>query len=189
MTNDKGPMTNDKQPEDFDALSALTRMAVGGVIEGADELLYRLQAWQKMAREDLQQGGKLPKRSDRDLLRFALIGFIFESEDKARKGLSVVGKLSNQAIASTGGAVSREVGQTRMARSVKRRFNALVTRGEAQVGRWAQRGAVEEPLGRKMLREAVGDTVDDFIEHLAGNEELVRQFSEARKNRRNFNVE
>lgn len=187
MTNDQA--TNDKElaiseimdvsesaeevsSEDFDALSALTRLAVGGVIEGSDELLHRLQTWQKTAREDLQQGGRLPHHSDRDLLRFALVGFIFESGEKARKGLSALEKLSNQTIAAVGETASPVLSQTRVARAVTRRFSALVARGETQVGRWAQRGAVEEPLGRKMLQEAIGDTVDDFIEHLAENEEL-----------------
>ena len=187
MTN--GQTTNDKElavlevvdasepveeasVEKFDALTALTRIAVGGVIEGSDELLHRLQAWQETAREGMQQGGRLPNHSDRDLFRFALVGLLFAGEEKTRKGLSALGKLSNQAIASVGETASPVLGQTRLARSVKRRFNALVARGQKQVGNWAQRGAIEEPLSRQMLREAIGGTVDDFIEHLAENEEL-----------------
>ncbi len=100
----------------FDALSALTRLAVGGAIEGSDELLHRLQAWQKTAREGLQQRDRLPNHSDRDLLRFALVGLLFAGEEKTRKGLSALGKLSNQAIASvseTAGPVrKRPTGQT-----------------------------------------------------------------------------
>jgi len=158
--------------EEFDALDALTHLLVGGAIEGADELKYRLREWQEMAQTDLKKRKGLPNHSERDLLRFALVGFIFESQGRARKGVSALGKLSNQAINSLGDAAPPELGESRLVRSVKRRFNALVARGEADMDRWARRGAIEEPLGRQMVREAAGDSIGDFIEHLADNEEL-----------------
>lgn len=66
-------------------LSTLLRLAVGGALEGSEELWRALMDSAEHARADLRRAPtSTPDESSLDRLRYLLIGLIFEAEEQAR---------------------------------------------------------------------------------------------------------
>jgi hypothetical protein len=55
---------------------------------------------------------------------------------------------------------------------VRRGYDRLVQRGEAQVSRLIERGRAEEQHSQALVQTALAKTVDDSIEYLASNQEI-----------------
>ena len=145
---------------------------VGGALEGADEFSKRLQLWEEFLREEMPENqAQLSDATERELLRYALIGFIFESEDTARqlskKLLKVPAGVMKTAVRPT-----KSVANSRFTGPLRRRLNRMADRGEEQIMRWVQRGFDEEPLSRNLARLGVQEITDEFIDQLAQNEEV-----------------
>jgi hypothetical protein len=159
------------EPE-FDSLHAVTRFLVGGALEGAAEFTQRLQLWEAYLREELpEESADLSAASERDLMRYALIGFIFESEDTGRVVLRKLLKVPG-AVARTAVRPTKSVANSRLTGPIRRRIERMADRGEEQLIRWIERGRDEEPLSRNLARLGVQEITDEFINQLAENEEL-----------------
>ncbi|MGB5060650.1 MAG: hypothetical protein WBO48_18260 [Candidatus Promineifilaceae bacterium] len=171
LTDPDTIVTPPDDPE-FDTLHALTRFLVGIAIEGSKEMSLRLQLWEAFLHEELP---KTPPDSaevaEKDVLRFALIGFLLESEDASRtlgsKLLKVPGGLARTAVRT-----AKPVTNSRFAKPLQRRIDRLAGRGEEQLTRWIQRGQSEEPFSRNLARLGVQEIVDEFINQLAQNKEV-----------------
>jgi hypothetical protein len=160
-----------EEPE-FDNLRAVTRFLVGSTIEGTVEFTRRLQAWEAYLREEMPEDTpKLSEASEQDLMRYALIGFIFEGGETGRtllkKLLKVPGGVARTAVRPT-----KSVANSRLTGPIRRRIDRMADRGQEQVVRWIKRGHVEEPLSRELARLGVQEITDEFINRLAENEEL-----------------
>ncbi|MCZ7671351.1 MAG: hypothetical protein M5U34_31575 [Chloroflexi bacterium] len=167
----KRPFPSQLDPE-FDKIQAITRFLVGGVLEGADEFTKRLELWEAYLREELPVVPlDLSETSERDLLRYGLVGFIFESEDTGRallkKLLKVPGGVARTAVRPT-----KSVANSRFTRPIRRRLDRMADRGGNQIMRWIERGYAEEPLSRNLARLGVAEITDEYIDLLAQNEEL-----------------
>lgn len=161
----------EKPAPDFDALRSLTRLLVGGAIEGADELVQRLRQWEQAARPPADIIMPAPDETGEERLRYTLVGLVFEAEDQARSGLGTLERASDRALGVLARTL-RPVTDSRLARPVRRRVDAAIVRGESEVRRWARVGRLEETHGRAMARQVVSGTADELIEHLAQNPEV-----------------
>jgi len=157
---------------EFDRLHAITRFLVGGALEGTDEFSRRLELWEAYLQEEMPEvSSDLSDASERELMRYAIIGFIFESEDTGRtllkKLLKVPGGVARTAVRPT-----KSVANSRFTGPFRRRLDRMADRGEEQLMRWIQRGHTEEPLSRNIARLGVQEITDEFINQLAQNEEV-----------------
>ncbi|MCA9873855.1 MAG: hypothetical protein KC441_09375, partial [Anaerolineales bacterium] len=171
------PAPTDSAPP-FDALHSLTRLLVGGALEGSAELTQRLEMWETFLREEMDET-QPTLEGQNDLLRYALVGLVFEGEDKVRGAMSKLWRVQKR-LAQTAVHTTRPVTQSRLLHPLQRRLDQAAERGQAEIVRWIQRGQMEEPISRELARLAFGETVDEFIEHLAENnevQELVQQQS------------
>jgi uncharacterized RDD family membrane protein YckC len=112
--------------------------------------------------------------------RQALVGMVFDtSERAARRGGAALGRARRATRVITGPA-ARWAGRSKLLAPARRRYEALVERGEAQVERWVERGRAEEARSRAMLETALIQTVDTSMDHVVENpkvQELVEEQS------------
>ena len=155
----------------FDAIHSLTRLLVGGALEGSAEMARRLALWEAFLREEMGQDTAPTDQSPENLMRHALIGLLFEGEEQARRGLSQVWGLQKR-LAQTAVRTTRPITRSRLLNPLHRRLDSAAERGQAEMVRWIQRGQLEEPVSRELARLAFGEIVDEFIEHLAENQEV-----------------
>ncbi|MBE2223493.1 MAG: hypothetical protein IAF02_18275 [Anaerolineae bacterium] len=157
---------------EFDKLQAFTRFVVGGALEGVDEFTQRLELWEAYIRGEMPEPSPdLSEASERDLIRYGLIGFIFESEDTGRKILKSLLKVPG-GVARTAVRPTKSVANSRFTGPIRRRLDRMADRGESQILRWIERGHAEEPLSRNLARLGVQEITDEFINQLAQNEEV-----------------
>jgi hypothetical protein len=152
----------------------LLRLLVGGVLEGSDELLRRLQERQQaIEQHPVNSAPRVISQDEADIerLRYALIGLLFETPGAINRGLARV--VENTERASN--TVSRIVGpvtRSRLLRPVRRRYQRLAARREATLNRLVELGWLETQRGRVMARSTVTETVDEVLEYLAGSPEI-----------------
>jgi hypothetical protein len=168
FSSETTPMTRE---ETFDALNSLTRLLVGGAIEGSAELAERLKAWETYLREEGEISGSQTIDGHTDLARYALIGFIFESQDKARRGLSLVWGAQKR-MAKTAVSTARPLTNNRLLQPLQRRLDRAAQRGQDELVRWIQRGQAEESFSRQLANLAYAEIMAEFISQLAENQEV-----------------
>jgi hypothetical protein len=161
---------------DFDAVLALTRLLVGGALEGSDELLRRLRRW-----EASPQLGPLtsPAESQSGRLRHALVGTLFEAEAWARFGVHAARRLSSPFVRLFLTDLPPILRAT-PAEPLVELGDALAARGQAVLDRWIGVGRDEERRGRRLARLAVSSMLEELLEYLAQNpevRELIQQQS------------
>ena len=157
-------------PPDFDTIESLLRLLVGAGIEAPAELIERLKKWEAIA-DDTHSDSTLAEAMAADKLRYALVGFLFESQAQVRGGVSRIGRLVNASSRIFLKSV-RPMTQSKAMQPVTSRYDKLVQRGEATVDRWIARGRSEEPRSRLIARQGLGRTIDEVINHLAENPEI-----------------
>ncbi len=82
----------------FDTAAALLRLLVGGALVGMDELRIHLERWQEAAQAPAQTVHQTtrtaqtiltpPPRTTSDALRYTLVGMLFETETRMRRGFA-----------------------------------------------------------------------------------------------------
>jgi hypothetical protein len=162
---------SEDEPKD-DSVNAVLRFLLGAALEGTVEFKQRLALWETYLRSEMPETEEeLTEASERELLRYALIGAFFGGEElsrrTAKKMLGVPVRMTKTAV-----RISRPVTRSRLVKPFMRPFERLADRGEIQVKEWAERGEAEETLGRFVARIGTQEIVDEFINHLAANDEL-----------------
>jgi hypothetical protein len=174
ITAQAGP-TAATEPE-FDAYMAIVRLLVGGTVEGTAELVRRLQEWEGelMASEGPMEMGQI--HNNGDAARYMLVGMMLSSSDALRRQTLRFVQASDVVLRLTGNA-TRPLVDNRLtglvARPIDRAFDRLVTRGQKRVNDWIELGRTQEPGARRLARESYLKILDEFIGHLAENEELA----------------
>lgn len=178
--------------DQFDATSSLLRLLVGGALVGADEVRYRLQVWEAATRATTHPASHHAQpQAAPEALRYALIGMLFESEARVRRGfsrmLARMRRLSEEAhshdsyyydsyyIADTPDMIPTPLDPLLMRLDElldELRFNATTT-----IDRWSARGRIEEQHGRRMARLATVSVIDELLDYMARNPQ-VRQLIE-----------
>ena len=156
---------------EFDTLNSLTRLLLGGALEGSAELARRLAVWEAYLRQE--NGGVLVSEEpdSEQLLRHALIGLVFTGEEKARRGLSLVWDVQKR-LAKTAVSTARPLANNRRLQPLQRRLDRVAERGQEEIVRWIERGQAEEPFSRQLANLAYAEIVAEFISQLAGNQEV-----------------
>ena len=179
----------DMNEQDAQTLRSLTRLLVGGALVGWDEFREHLRSWEVESSQanqlpDSGQEGVLviPEQPETDsaILRYALIGAFFESQDRwirrSQSALKFAGQLSNALL----GPVRDRVENQPRLRPIQSRYEALTRRGESVTRRWVDRGRYEENHGRRLARLAVQRSFDTSMDQLGSApalEDLIRKQS------------
>lgn len=168
------------QPDDnrFDAAAALLRLLVGGALVGADELRTRLERWQAATDAPTATQAMEPWTAS-DSLRYALVGMLFETETRMRRGfsrmLSRVARASHEANRFYT-SVTADMRRTPLD-PLRMRLDETLYRATRTFDRWTDRGWIEERQSRRMAREATASVIDELLDYMARNPE-VRQLIE-----------
>lgn len=188
--NDKSPdMTYNKKitPVSPSRLRSITRLVIGAVVLGSDTLFNRLSDLEKSLSEttiydqddvsnqiidgEMVEKSNISTEYQHPQLRHALIGFIFNAQERIRTGSKMLGRGINL-IGKTSAPIINPIKDHQIFTPLRRRYKRLVTRGEAEVSRWIEIGRVEETYSRKLVQTALDDTVDMSLEYMAENQDV-----------------
>lgn len=182
-------MADVQNEEKIRPLRSLTRLLIGGILLGSEALDNQLQDWdsdgEKVdptiqnhdADESLPetlpapQVG-LPHTGSSSDGRYALIGLIFEGEDKLEGALDAakrVGARASRVLDPLGRPMKRIVTSGPIQNSI----DQLTKQGKSAVDRWVSRGREEEIHSRKLTQKAATSTVDQSIHYMAENEAIT----------------
>jgi hypothetical protein len=167
----------------FDSLQALTRLLVGGAIEGTSQLTTRLQKYQEDLRREAAENSTagddsaVTSEDELDRLRFALVGLIFDAQSTFRRNVTLWAKIASRSASMTN-RVTEPVASSFLFNPIQRRYDKLVRRGEQSLARWIADGRVEEPQSRQLASRTYGEIVDEFINRLSENPELQSLITE-----------
>ena len=187
-------MSEDQKPEKFSPLRSLTRLLVGGVLQGSDIVVEQLRDWEdqpedgdsSMVEDDDQtpseanplpdtlpppQVGQPLEKGTSDV-RYALIGLIFEGEENLEKGLAAAKQVGHFALRVTN-PLFRPLQKLRVLNPAKNRFDRMAQRGQSVIDRWVDRGREEETHSRDLVQQATTSTVDQSILYMAENEAIT----------------
>lgn len=160
------------QQIDLETIKLAIYILAGAVLEGSDELVRQMKSKQREPiTQDIFHGPKIPGETSRDLLRFALTGFLLDSSVRVSRWISAAEYVSNEAAGFLFSAF-RPFTHSRLMRPARRRFNRLVDTGEKLVEGWIDAGRIRENESRLMARQAATIIIDDFIDYLSTNKEI-----------------
>ena len=174
----------------FSPLRSLTRLVVGGVIIGVEELMGRLEVWEEEIDQEpvdripaemvvydvvdesvIVENNEFEPLTDSTSTRHVLVGLIFDTQTKLGQRLAALGRFERRASRRLL-APLRPLSKSRLGQSINTQFEDLVRRGESEVARLAEIGKIEEYRSRKLAITATTETVDESIDFLTDNEEL-----------------
>jgi hypothetical protein len=197
-----------------ESIQSLTRLLVGGGLVGWEELQAQMQTWEAetsaslpkeeddsgiiyYTREEVtlrqprsqaplsnQQVQAERPETSADILRYALIGLLFDSQSRlGRRSAKIVSDVSHVANRTAGAfltPVLNQVGKNPVMQPTRRRFERVVQRGETIAARWVRRGRMEEARSRVMVRTAVQGSFNTSMDQLGqapALQQLVRKQS------------
>jgi hypothetical protein len=176
----------------FGGLRSLTRLMIGGVGLGIDEFQRHLSNWDEeyqysqIQNESSNYHPSSIENKDKVTVipyeeiesdqpsndfRFTIIGLLFETQDKLQSRLQTVsraGRLINDITAP----IVRPFTRSWLIPPLRRRYNALVERGEDELNRWTSLGRSEYIRSRAMAQTAVESTYQETIDTLANDPEI-----------------
>ena len=152
----------------------LVRFVIGGVVESGSLFLDWLEG--EATRQPEETRNVEETDDDNRRRKRAAIGLAFRSAETARKNLEDV-LIVSQVVGSV--FFSPLIGAMKNLPfpRLSRRFDKLVTRGEAEVEEWVQLGRQEEDRSRQFAKDRVSYIVEDVIDYLSNNpalEELIK---------------
>jgi hypothetical protein len=169
----EAPVSTD--PE-FDAYMTVVRLLIGGSIEGAAELVKRLEKWEAELNATDGVPGPGEIHSNSDVARYMLVGMAFSASEGVRQQVFKLAQASDLFFRFTGSATQPLVNNRLtgiVARPIDRALDRLVNRGQKLVNDWVELGRAQEPGARRIARKTYTEVVDEFIDHLAENQELA----------------
>lgn len=170
------PAPTPAEDPEFDAYMAVIKLLIGGTIEGAAELMERLEKWE--AELDGTEGPPEPGEAHNtgDVARYMLVGMALSAGEGARRQVMNLVRVSDMFWRFTGSAAQPLVDNRVtgiVTRPIDRAFDRLVNRGQKHVNEWIELGKAQEPGARRIARKTYQEVVDEFIGHLAENDELA----------------
>lgn len=163
--------------EEFDALRSLTRLLVGGAIEGTSQLTARLQRYEEALRQEAAEMAaegyeREPIEEDELVrLRYALVGLVFDAQETFWRNVSLWARAADRSV-RVSGRVAQPVTNSFVFNPLRRRYENLIKRGEDRLARWTTHGRVEEQPSRELARRTYNEVIDEFIDRLADNPQL-----------------
>jgi len=105
-------------------------------------------------------------------VRYALIGLIFEGEEKLEEALDTTKRAGGRAYRVLD-PLFRPIKVIGDSRPVQKGLDQLTSRGQSAVDRWISRGHEEETHSRELTQKAAASTVDQSINYMAENEAIT----------------
>jgi len=178
----------DSSRQEGSTLRSLTRLLVGGVLVGWDQLNISLNEWEASVQakpsnsaapsDPESMPGASPVRNI--TIRNSLIGLLFEAQDRSlRRGKQLL-NLAGQTGTAFLSPVERQLDQNPRLTPIRSRFDKLVARGETAAERWLKRGRLEEDRSRRLAMTAGGEGFNTFMDRLGeapALQDLVRKQS------------
>jgi hypothetical protein len=176
----------------FNSLRSITRLMIGSVGLGIDEFQRHLSSWDKEYQYSQLQNDsnnynpssiennelvtvipyeEIESAQPSNDFRFTIIGLLFETQDKLHSRLQTVsraGRLINEVTTP----IVRPFTRSWLIPPLRRRYNALVERGEDELNRWTSLGRSEYIRSRVMAQTAVESTYQETIDTLANDPEI-----------------
>jgi hypothetical protein len=148
---------------DVHVLGDLAVLLLGGALESSEAFGRRLRQWHDAIGSQRYDGRdeSLP-----DVLRYALVGLMVESEHRARRQLASIWRLSDE-MAWWCFAALRPAASTWPVQRLRRAFDTLLDRWQDDMDRWIWIGRREERRGRLLARQAASSELDALLELLA----------------------
>jgi hypothetical protein len=170
--------TRDPREEAIYTIRLLTAVAVGGVVEGTDQLVTRLKRYEeklKQAAEEGEAGDVEIDEDELDRLRYATIGLIFETQNMLGRSLELAVK-----AAETGVVVTEKIAGPfwdfflfrPFTKRIEKRFDNMAERGQGSLSRWIEIGREVEPRGRELASLTYEEIIGEFIDRLAESPEI-----------------
>jgi hypothetical protein len=156
--------------DDFDVTLALMRLLVGAALVGGETLRARLRQWESELPTSAP-ANEMPPGTVRGLVRHAMLGMLFETEQRVGRGLSTAAYRSGVATRFLLGAMARTL-QWEPLDPVRWRVDDLLTQGMETVRRWTAAGELEEEQARWLARKALPGALDEFLDVLTKNPEV-----------------
>jgi hypothetical protein len=153
---------------EFKPLRSLTRLLIGGALEGWDELQDYIRSWEASVSQ--QQVSALPIVGTEFpysvTIRYAAIGLAFNIQDRwvrrSKAALYIAGQTTNAFLAP----VTKRLDENPRLQPARNRFDKLVERGESIASQWVDRGRLEESHSRKLVRHAAQEGFDSTMDQL-----------------------
>jgi hypothetical protein len=188
------------------ALRSFSRLLIGSAAFGYDSLTGRMSKWEDTTNEisNLPQEGQtdvppslltpeerearqkiermrvtLPtpeNETDADRLRYALIGMSVGVQEGLERGIHLADRVTRLAGNLTA-PIAGPIYNSKLLSPLRRNFESLVERGQAQVEDWVDSGRTEEAYDRTLVKTIWYDRVDSSVDYLASDnnvQELVQ---------------
>lgn len=171
------PVVSAQQVDTTDVLHVLTCLLVGGGLEAADLLLAHARSWQARFTTTPRLLPVAGEQNSTDVLRHALIGLIFDGEERLRQNLSWWG---DQVMHTAGmaAAVTRPVTESWLMAPLRQPLRSLTRQTQAEMARLIHRGRIEEAISRVMTTELTDEMVSVVLAYLADKPEVRRLIQE-----------
>lgn len=176
----------------FGGLRSLSRLMIGSVGLGIDEFQRHLSSWDEEYQlsqiqnessnyhpssiENIEKVTVIPHEEIvRDQLsndfRFTIIGLLFETQDKLQSRLQTVSR-AGRLINDVTTPIVRPFTRSWLIPPLRRRYDALVDRGEEELNRWTSLGRSEYIRSRAMAQTAIESTYQETVDTLANDPEI-----------------
>jgi hypothetical protein len=136
-------------------------LLVGGVAEAGDLL------------RDWMRGDPDPESKANEAIRHAAIGLTAKTAEGVERRVRAAAKLSSR-FGRLFVAPGRAVGSSRPLSPLRRRFERLVERGEAEVEAWIAKGQETEAQGRHLARSTISRSTNQIV-NWVGEEPAVEK--------------
>jgi hypothetical protein len=174
-----GPSALTPREEAIYTVRLLTAVAVGGVVEGSDQLLLRLRKYQQDLQQAIDESGEDTEaeadEDELDRLRYATIGLLFETQNMVGRSLELAFKTVETSV-DVADKVTKPFRNFFLFRPitkrVEKRFDNMAGRGQDSLSHWIELGRQIEPQSRLLATKTYEEVVDEFIARLADNPEV-----------------
>jgi hypothetical protein len=179
----------------FKPLRSITRLILGGMVIGYDELQNRMKLWEQQASEIEDLAETEPTISEHsmrlthsqeiaptfsekempDSLGYLLIGLSVKLQERFEDRMRTVNGISHF-IGSMTKPILKPFYSNRAFTPMRNSFNNLVFRGQQEIDQWIEAGRRETIHSRALVKTAIHEGMDSSIEYLANDpqvEELV----------------
>ena len=164
---------------EFEVLEAVTRLLIGGTLEGSSELIKRLQVWEQETAVSRQPTAPTTtEESNITQVRYALIGALFNAESNLKKKQLPFLKKTTQLTMNRITSILSPATNNRVAHAFDKQLNEWSQRGENIVNGWIENGRTEEAHSRTLARHGTTESIDEIINLLAENKELQNLIAE-----------
>jgi hypothetical protein len=164
------PITTGVEPP-RDNLQSLVRLLVGSALVGTEMMADRIQQHERQAEAHPAIGQGPEQSSDGALLRYVIIGLIFDSMDQAKVRLPQLRRLTYDAAGWVSWGAS-PIMNFPLFRPFRTKLQSMGGSLTGELARWAALGHRQEMVSRALTVYSVDELVDQVLAYLAAKPEV-----------------